>query len=162
MDFSNNILVHVEISKNSRVKYEYDKELKSLICDRVLPTPFYFPFNYGYIPDTLSGDGDPIDALIYMDEDLIPNSYIKCRIIGAIETIDEKGEDTKLVVVPLKSVSFNESEIERIDELPKHFLDKVKYFYSHYKDLEPNKEVIVGKILTKLEAINIYLKSKNI
>jgi inorganic pyrophosphatase len=109
------ILVYIEISKNSHIKYEFDHELNALICDRVLPTPFYFPFNYGFIPNTLSGDGDPLDAIIYMEEDLVVNSYIKCRIIGGLETIDEKGEDTKIILVPLKKVSFTDSEIESID-----------------------------------------------
>ena len=154
------VLVYIEISKNSHIKYEFDHELNALICDRVLPTPFYFPFNYGFIPNTLSGDGDPLDAIIYMEEDLVVNSYIKCRIIGGLETIDEKGEDTKIILVPLKKVSFTESEIETIDQLPNHFIEKVKFFYEHYKDMEPEKSVIVGKSISKEEAIDIYLKSK--
>ena len=83
------VLVHVEISKNSRIKYELDKEYNMLICDRVLPTPFSFPFNYGFVPNTLSGDGDPLDVIIFMEESLEPNTLIKCRIIDALETIDE-------------------------------------------------------------------------
>ena len=148
------ILVYVEISKGTNVKYEYNHELKCLICDRVLHTPFMFPFNYGFIPNTLSGDGDPLDVLIYMDEPIIPGSYIKCRIIGALETEDEKGNDIKIICVPSKKVSPQEANIEAIKDLPNMFMEKVIYFYQHYKDLE-NKKVIIGKILDKERTINI-------
>ena len=153
------ILVYVEISKGTNIKYEYDHNLNTLICDRILYTPFMFPFNYGFIPNTLSGDGDPLDVLIYMEESLIPGSYIKCRIIGALETEDEKGIDTKIIMVPTKKVSPNEANIEAIKDLPNMFIEKVIYFYKHYKDLE-NKQVIIGNLLNKEEAINIYQKSK--
>jgi len=155
----NDILVYVEISKGTNIKYEYDHQLNALICDRVLYTPFMFPFNYGFIPDTLSGDGDPLDALIYMDEPLVPGSYIKCRIIGALETIDDKGNDTKIIMVPSKKVSPHENNIEKIEDLPHMFIEKVTYFYKHYKDLE-NKKVTIGKILNKQEATEIFIKSK--
>ena len=95
-----------------------------------------------------------------MEEDLVVNSYIKCRIIGGLETIDEKGEDTKIILVPLKKVSFTDSEIESIDQLPNHFIEKVKFFYDHYKDMEPEKCVTVGKSISKEDAIDIYLKSR--
>jgi inorganic pyrophosphatase len=153
------VLVYVEISKGTSIKYEYDNELNALICDRILYTPFNFPFNYGFIPNTLSGDGDPLDALIYMDDALIPGSYIKCRIIGALETEDEKGNDTKIILVPTKKVSPLEAHIEKIDDLPNMFMEKVIYFYKHYKDLE-KKQVKLGEILNKSDAIEIYKKYK--
>jgi inorganic pyrophosphatase len=153
------VLVHIEISKNSTVKYEFDKELNALVCDRVLYGPFAFPFNYGYIPNTLSGDGDPLDAIVIMDQPLVPGSYIKCRVIGCLETEDEKGEDAKLILVPSKKVSPDQYAIESINDLPSTFLQKVVYFYQHYKDLE-GKNVKIGKLLDKEEAFKIYLKSK--
>ena len=153
------ILVYIEISKDTNIKYEFDHELNSLICDRVLYTPFMFPFNYGFIPNTLSGDGDPLDAIVYMNETLVPGSYIRCRIIGALETEDEKGSDTKLILVPSKKVSPQEANIEEIKDLPNMFIEKITYFYQHYKDLE-KKEVIIGKLLDKEEAINIYHKTR--
>jgi len=153
------ILVYVEISKGTNIKYEFDHELNALICDRILHTPFMFPFNYGFIPNTLSGDGDPLDALIYMEESLIAGSYIKCRIIGALETIDDKGNDTKLILVPINKVSPNEAKIENIEDLPNLFMDKVIYFYKHYKDLE-KKTVEIGNVLNKELAYYIYEKSK--
>jgi len=153
------ILVYIEISKDTNIKYELDHELNALICDRVLYTPFMFPFNYGFIPKTLSGDGDPLDAIVYMNETLVPGSYIRCRIIGALETEDEKGSDTKLILVPSKKVSPQEANIEEIKDLPNMFIEKITYFYKHYKDLE-KKEVIIGKLLDKEAAINIYHQSK--
>ena len=153
------IIVYIEISKGTNVKYEYDHILNALVCDRILYTPFMFPFNYGFIPNTLSGDGDPLDALIYMDESLVPGSYINCRLLGALETIDEKGNDTKLIMVPSKMVSPQEANIEQIKDLPNMFIEKVIYFYKHYKDLE-NKNVTIGKILNKEEAYEIYHNSK--
>lgn len=155
MDLDEEFYVYVEISKNTNIKYEFDHELNSLVCDRILYTPFLFPFNYGFIPNTLSGDGDPIDALIYMDESLIPGSQIKCRVIGSLETIDENGEDTKVIMVPTKKVSPSESYIETIDDLPKIFIEKVKYFYEHYKDLEKGKHVKIGSLLNKEESLKI-------
>ena len=149
------ILVYIEISKDTIIKYELDHELNALICDRVLYTPFMFPFNYGFIPKTLSGDGDPLDAIVYMNETLVPGSYIRCRIIGALETEDEKGNDTKLILVPSKKVSPQEANIEEIKDLPNMFIEKITYFYKHYKDLE-KKEVIIGKLLDKEAAINIF------
>jgi inorganic pyrophosphatase len=152
------ILVFVEIAKNSNIKYEFNPELNAIVCDRILYTPFFFPFNYGFIPNTLSGDGDPLDVLIYMEQPLVPGSYIKCRIIGCLETSDEKGEDAKLIMVPSRKVSPFSSEINSINDLPKMFIENVIYFYKHYKDLE-NKEVKIGNILDKEEAIKIYKNS---
>jgi inorganic pyrophosphatase len=148
--------VCIEISKNTNIKYEYDETLKSLICDRILQTPFVFPFNYGFIPNTLSGDGDPIDAIVYMEESLIPGSYIKCKIIGCLETEDEKGVDNKLILVPIKSPI--ESKLNDVTELPESFIQKITYFYQHYKDLE-NKTVKIGNLLNKDDAIKIYEQS---
>ena len=152
------ILVHIEISKNSNIKYEFDQDLNMLVCDRVLPSSFVFPFNYGFVPKTLSGDGDPIDVILYMEESLVPNCLIKCVIIGALETADEKGEDIKLICVPVKNVSHTESYIKSISDLPPHFLTKITYFYKHYKDLEEGKFVKIGCLKDQSEAIDIYNK----
>jgi inorganic pyrophosphatase len=149
------VYVYIEIGKNTNIKYEFDHELNSLVCDRVLYTPFSFPFNYGFIPNTLSGDGDPLDAIVYMEESLIPGCYIKCRVIGCLETSDEKGEDCKLILVPSKKVSPTTNDINSILDLPKSFLEKVTYFYQHYKDLE-KKQVTIGNLLDKKEAVEIY------
>jgi inorganic pyrophosphatase len=154
-----NIDVYIEISKNTNVKYEYDFNLKRLRCDRILSTPFYFPFNYGFIPNTLSGDHDPIDVIVYMDLPLISGSIILCRIIGGLETIDEKGEDTKLILCPMPKVSPSEKHIKTIDDLSSNFITNITYFYQHYKDLE-GKQVTIGKLLSVEEATQKYLDSQ--
>ena len=117
---SNVIDVFIEISKNSSVKYEYDDKLKSLICDRILYTPFKYEFNYGFIPNTLSDDEDTLDAIVLMDEALVPGCYIKCKIIGCLETIDEKGNDPKLILVPIDKVDPNSVNINDINDIKEH------------------------------------------
>ena len=150
--------VFIEIAKGSHIKYEYDKEKKALICDRILHTPFKYEFNYGFIPDTLSLDGDPIDVVVIMDCELVPGCYIECKFIGYLETEDDAGIDPKILMCPSRKVDPTYSQINNIDDLPKMTLEKIKYFFSHYKDLE-NKKVTVGDFKNKEEAIEIYKRS---
>jgi inorganic pyrophosphatase len=150
--------VFIEISKDSHIKYEYDKEKKALICDRILHTPFKYIFNYGFIPNTLSQDGDPMDAVVIMEDTIIPGSYIECKILGYLETEDDSGIDPKLIMCPCKKVDPTYCSINEIDDLPKMTLEKIKYFFTHYKDLE-NKKVVVGNFKTREEAIQIYKDS---
>jgi len=152
--------VFIEIAKNSHIKYEYDKEKKALFCDRVLHTPFKYQFNYGFIPDTLSQDGDPIDVVVIMEDELVPGCYIECKFIGYLETKDDAGIDPKLIMCPCKKVDPTYSEINSIHDLPAMTLEKIKYFFTHYKDLE-NKKVTVGQFKSKEEAIQIYYSGLN-
>jgi inorganic pyrophosphatase len=158
-DLNNQVLVMIEISKGSNIKYEYDKELKALVCDRVLYTPFRYIFNYGFIPNTLSQDGDPIDVIVLIDESLIPGSYIKCKIIGCLETSDAEGIDPKLIVCPIEKITPLTREINDITDIDNFTLEQIKYFFTHYKDLE-KKKVEIGDFLYKKDAIEIYKKSK--
>ena len=155
-EFTENVFI--EISKNSHIKYEYDKEKKALICDRVLHTPFKYQFNYGFIPNTLSQDGDPIDVVVIMDDEIVPGCYIKCKFIGYLETEDDDGVDPKIIMCPCKKVDPTYNDINDLGDLPKLTLDKIKYFFTHYKDLE-NKKVIVGEFKGKKEAYQIYINS---
>jgi inorganic pyrophosphatase len=150
--------VFIEIAKNSHIKYEYDKEKKVLLCDRVLHTPFKYQFNYGFIPNTLSLDGDPLDVVVVMDDELIPGCQIECKFIGYLETEDDAGVDPKIIMCPCKKVDPTYCSINEIDDLPKMTLEKIKYFFTHYKDLE-NKKVVVGNFKTREEAIQIYKDS---
>jgi inorganic pyrophosphatase len=150
--------VYIEISKDSNIKYEYNKELKSLVCDRILYTPFKYEFNYGFIPNTLSDDGDELDAIVLINEALIPGSYIKCKIVGCLETSDEKGNDPKLILVPINKIDPNSKNINDINDISEHVLKKIKYFYEHYKDLE-DKKVIVKDFLNKDKSTNLYINS---
>ena len=96
--------VIIEIAKGGHIKYEYDKERNMLICDRILHTPMKYPFNYGFIPNTLSEDGDPLDVVVLMDDELIPGSMIRCKILGYLDTRDDAGNDPKLIVCPIGKV----------------------------------------------------------
>jgi len=96
--------VIIEISKSGHIKYEYDKEKNMIMCDRILHTPMKYPFNYGFIPNTLSEDGDPLDVVVLMDDKLVPGCIIKCKILGFLETRDDAGNDPKLIVCPIEKV----------------------------------------------------------
>jgi inorganic pyrophosphatase len=150
--------VFIEIAKNGHIKYEYDKERKGLICDRVLHTPFKYHFNYGFIPNTLSEDGDPIDVVVLMDDELIPGCYINCKIIGVLETSDDKGNDPKLIAFPAKSVAPGYELYQDIKDISETTRTKIKYFFAHYKDLE-NKKVTIGEFKGRQEAIQIFEES---
>jgi inorganic pyrophosphatase len=152
--------VIIEIAKGSHIKYEYDKERNILICDRVLHTPMKYPFNYGFIPDTLSEDEDPLDAVVLMDDELVPGCIIRCKILGYLETKDDAGNDPKLLVCPVEKVDPMWKDIESIfsERIDNHLLEKIKYFFQHYKDLE-NKTVFVGELYDREEAINVYNQS---
>lgn len=157
-NFLNVIEVFVEISKGSNIKYEFDKEKNALICDRILYTPFRYIFNYGFVPNTLSLDSDPIDAVIVMDESLVPGCLIKCKIIGCLETSDSKGDDPKLILCPIDKIDPKSKDINELEDLPHMLLQQIKYFFAHYKDLE-NKIVKIREFVGKKKAIEIYLNS---
>jgi inorganic pyrophosphatase len=126
----------------------------------VLHTPFKYHFNYGFIPDTLSEDGDPIDVVVLMDDELIPGCYVNCKIIGVLETSDDKGNDPKLIAFPAKSVAPGYELYQDIKDISETTRSKIKYFFAHYKDLE-NKKVTIGEFKGKEEAIKIFEESIN-
>tara|TARA_B110000438_G_scaffold294762_1_gene336668 strand:+ start:33 stop:497 length:465 start_codon:yes stop_codon:yes gene_type:complete len=150
--------VIVEICRNSAVKYEI-KDNK-LYVDRILHTPVVYPYNYGYIPNTLAGDGDPLDAMIIMDSVLIPGSIINCRIIGVLITEDEKGMDEKIIVVPETHIDPDMSHVSDIKDLNRSILDKINFFFSNYKKLEIHKWVKVHGFKNNEEATAIFLNTK--
>ena len=153
-----NIDVFIEISKNSHIKYEYDKEKKALVCDRILHTPLKYQFNYGFIPNTLSEDGDPIDVVVIMEDELVPGCYINCKLLGFLETKDDNGVDPKLIMCPSKKIDPSYISYTNIFDINLLTRNKIKYFFTHYKDLE-NKKVQIGKFKYKHEAITIYEES---
>ena len=158
MNIHKKVSVYIEIEQFSNIKYEYDKKKNIIICDRILYTPFRYIFNYGFIPNTLSLDSDPIDAVIIMDEPLIPGCLIKCKIIGCLETSDSEGDDPKLILCPIDKIDPRAKDINNITDLANMLLQQIKYFFTHYKDLE-NKVVIIGDFVSKDKAIQIYLDS---
>ena len=157
---SEEVNVLIEIPKGSRIKYEYDKETQRMICDRVLSTPFSYFFNYGYVPNTLSEDGDPIDAVVLMEESLFPGCSIRCRILGYLETKDEKGIDPKLILCPITKIDSSHDNWRDILDVSVSVLNKIKHFFEHYKDLEDGKFVEVGDFVGKADAIQAVTDSR--
>ena len=136
------INVIIEIPKDAEpVKYEVDKDSGAIFVDRVLSTPMRYPCNYGYVPHTLCGDGDPVDVMVILPLTLIPGSVIRCRPVGMLKMKDEAGEDTKLVAVPVDKVFSGYTHIKDIDQVSQHWLDRIGHFFEHYKDLEKGKWV---------------------
>lgn len=141
-DIPHEINVIIEIPKDSDpVKYEVDKASGAIFVDRVLTTPMRYPCNYGYVPHTLCGDGDPLDVLVVMPVPLIPGSVIRCRPVGLLRMTDEAGEDEKLIAVPTSKVFPGYRRVATVRDLPELTLDRIAHFFSHYKDLEKGKWV---------------------
>ncbi len=143
-DVPSEINVIIEIQKDAEpVKYEVDKESGAIFVDRVLTTPMRYPCNYGYVPGTLGGDGDPLDALVLLPLPLVPGSVIRCRPLGMLQMNDEAGSDEKLIVAPMPRIFRGYAHITDIDEVQAHWRDRIAHFFTHYKDLEENKWVRV-------------------
>lgn len=147
----------IEIPKGSKNKYELDKESGLLILDRILYTSTHYPANYGFIPRTLSEDGDPLDVLVLCQEKLEPLSIIECYPIGMITMIDEDEADEKIVAIPINDPFLN--SYNDISELPQHQFHEIKHFFEVYKFLE-NKETRVDKIVGRREAVETIEKCK--
>ena len=124
----------IEISKGSRNKYELDKETGMLRLDRVLFTSTHYPTNYGFVPRTLSQDGDPLDVFVYCTQEILPMSLVECRPIGAIDMIDNNQIDTKIIAVPVGDPTY--SNYKEITDLPPHLVDELMHFLRVYKELE--------------------------
>lgn len=143
-DIPNTINVIIEIpAHGDPVKYEVDKDTGALFVDRFLGTAMHYPENYGYVPDTLSLDGDPVDVLVVAPVPLMSGSVIPCRPIGMLKMTDESGEDAKVIAVPIKKLSNLYDDVQSPDDLPKNKLAAIKHFFEHYKDLEEGKWVKV-------------------
>ncbi len=136
------INVFVEIPKGSRNKYEYDKEKKVIRFDRMLFSAVHYPSDYGYIPDTLALDGDPLDVLVLVTEATFPGCMIESKPIGLFKMWDEKGPDEKILSVPLNDPLWN--HIEDLSQVPPHTLKEIEHFFQVYKDLEKKKVGIHG------------------
>lgn len=138
------INVIIEIPANSEpVKYEVDKDTGALMVDRFMATPMFYPCNYGYIPNTLSEDGDPLDVLVATPYPLINGSVIKCRPVGVLKMEDESGIDAKLMAVPVDKLSVIYQHVKEATDLPALLLQQIEHFFEHYKDLEKGKWVKV-------------------
>jgi inorganic pyrophosphatase len=148
----------IEVSKNSNIKYEYDKDRKCLILDRILHNTNVFPYNYGFIPNTLSPDGDPVDIIVLGEYSLVPGTMCDVKIIGGINTIDEAGQDDKIIAVLSDKTDSNSKDINDISDIGENMLKNIRYFLEHYKDNEPNKYIIVKEYYDKEKADAIIEK----
>ncbi|MGD6858402.1 MAG: inorganic diphosphatase [Enterobacteriaceae bacterium] len=156
----------IEIPIFTSVKYEISKNRNNIFVDRVISPSMQYPYNYGFINNTISYDGDFIDSILLLNENLIVGSIIRCRPIGCLLMEDEKGKDNKLIVVPHKSVSDEYNNINSIEEIiDNKNIKKIEHFFKHYKDLEKNKWTKIKKWANKdfaekevLNSINLYNK----
>lgn len=138
--------VIIEIPMNgSPVKYEFDKDASAIIVDRFMQVSMSYPCNYGFIPHTLSNDGDPADVLVITQYPVIPGAIITVRPVGVLMMEDESGMDEKILAVPISKLDITFDSIQDIDDVPEILKEKINHFFEHYKKLEKNKWVkIVG------------------
>ncbi|BCX15266.1 MAG: inorganic pyrophosphatase [Candidatus Parcubacteria bacterium] len=153
------IYVIIEIPQGSNIKYELDKETNLLFVDRFLHTAMVYPFNYGFIPQTLADDGDPLDVLVLCDNPVLPGAVIKAKPIGLLEMEDEAGKDEKIIAVPVEKIDPIEGRYRDVKDIPDGLKNKIKHFFEYYKTLEPNKWVKVKNWKDKKAAETVILKA---
>jgi len=135
-----NVIIEVAVG-GEPIKYEMDKASGALFIDRFLYTPMRYPGNYGFVPHTLSDDGDPIDVLVASTRVIVPGAVVNSRPIGVLMMEDEKGNDEKIIAVPSVKLTRRYEQVQQITDLPGITLDQIQHFFEHYKDLEPGKWV---------------------
>ncbi|MCB1420545.1 MAG: inorganic diphosphatase [Zhengella sp.] len=138
-----NVIIEVQVGGHP-IKYEMDKEAGTLVVDRFLYTPMTYPGNYGFVPHTLSEDGDPIDVLVCNTRPLVPGCVINVRPIGVLVMEDDGGKDEKVIAVPTHKLTKRYDSVENYDDMPDITLKQIEHFFEHYKDLEPGKWVKIG------------------
>ena len=152
--------VIIEIQKDAEpVKYEVDKATGAIFVDRILSTPMRYPCNYGYVPHTLCGDGDPADVLVILPLPLVPGSVIRVRPVGVLRMSDEAGSDEKILAVPVEKIFPGYAHIQDIDQVSKHWLERIGHFFEPYKDLEKGKWVKLDGWGNAEEAKKIIVES---
>ena len=137
-----NVIIEIPMNADP-VKYEVDKESGALFVDRFMSTAMHYPCNYGYVPQTISGDGDPVDVLVITPFPLVAGCVVTCRAIGMLNMEDEAGMDAKLLAVPIDKLLPIYSKWQKPEDLHELQLRTIQHFFEHYKDLEPNKWVKV-------------------
>ena len=152
-----NVVVEVAIG-GEPIKYEMDKEAGTLVVDRFLYTPMRYPGNYGFVPHTLSDDGDPIDVLIANTRPIIPGAVINVRPVGVLKMEDDGGVDEKIIAVPSPKLTKRYEKVFNYSDLPQITLDQIQHFFEHYKDLEPGKWVKIKRWGGKDEAHRLILE----
>ena len=143
-DVPNDINVIIEISaQGDPIKFEVDKDSGAVFVDRFMGTSMRYPINYGYVPHTIAGDGDPVDVLVVTPFPLQPGVVIRCRPVGVLKMEDDGGLDAKVVAVPVSKLTPLYDKVQTTDDLPELLMKQTVHFFEHYKDLEPGKWVKV-------------------
>jgi len=143
-DVPNDLNVIIEIPMNSpAIKYEVDKASGAIFVDRMLKTAMHYPCNYGYVPHTICGDGDPVDVLVVMPLALEPGVVVRCRPVGLLRMEDEAGDDAKVIAVPVTEITGLYRDVEELDDIDELLRLQIAHFFAHYKDLERGKWVKV-------------------
>ena len=140
-----NVIIEVPIG-GQPIKYELDKDSGTLYVDRFLYTSMVYPGNYGFVPHTLSEDGDPIDVLVANTRAIVPGAVMNCRPVGVLIMKDDQGPDEKIIAVPSGRLTRRYEDIHKYCELPKITIEQIEHFFTHYKDLEPDKWVEIDKV----------------
>jgi inorganic pyrophosphatase len=153
-----NVVIEVPIG-GEPIKYEMDKESGALVVDRFLYTAMRYPGNYGFIPHTLSDDGDPCDVIIANTRAIIPGAIINCRIVGVLLMDDEAGGDEKMIAVPSAKLTRRYESVNNYTDLPDITLKQIEHFFEHYKDLEPGKWVRIKRWGDAVEAKKMVMES---
>lgn len=153
-----NVIVEVPVG-GLPIKYELDKESGTLFVDRFLYTPMVYPGNYGFVPHTLSEDGDPIDVLVCNTRPIVPGAVMNCRPIGVLIMQDDAGPDEKIIAVPTGKLTRRYEKVRSYFDLPEITIRQVEHFFAHYKDLEPDKWVKIKKVADKEIAQKMILES---
>jgi inorganic pyrophosphatase len=139
-----NVIIEIPMNSATPIKYEYSAEKGCLVVDRFLATPMLYPFNYGFVPGTLSNDGDPLDVVIVSDVPIMPGAMMSVKPVGVLLTEDEEGKDEKIIAVPGVKANSVWSDVTTYSELPELTLARIKHFYENYKDLEKGKWIKVS------------------
>ena len=137
-----NVIIEIPMNDNP-VKYELDKESGAIFVDRFMQVSMFYPCNYGFIPNTSSGDGDPVDVLVLSTYPIIPGAVVKCRPVGVLMMEDESGLDEKIIAVPVSKVDISFDNIRNITDVADIVKNRIKHFFEHYKDLDKDKWVKV-------------------
>lgn len=137
-----NVLIEVPL-RSDPIKYEFDKETGAIFVDRYLYTTMFYPCNYGFIPNTLAEDGDPVDVMVIGRMPVLPGAVLRARPIGVLEMEDEAGPDEKILAVPIAEITPVHERVRTWRDVPELDLARIAHFFEHYKDLEPNKWVRV-------------------
>ena len=153
-----NVIIEVPIG-GQPIKYELDKDSGTLYVDRFLYTSMVYPGNYGFVPHTLSEDGDPIDVLVANTRAIVPGAVMNCRPVGVLIMKDDQGPDEKIIAVPTSRLTRRYEGIEKYSDLPEITIQQIEHFFSHYKDLEPNKWVEIDKVAEADVAKDMIVKA---